>query len=108
MSIESATQDSVDIVAELARLRKAFSSIDLDDEERECIDRALDEANNAASTEAPNRSMVSMFVGGALNVVKAINDGVKFAENRDALMGAAKSITVWCGTYAEPILSLFR
>ena len=43
-----------------------------------------------------------------MNVVKAINDGVKFAENRDALMGAAKSITVWCGTYAEPILSLFR
>ena len=52
--------------------------------------------------------MVSMFVGGALNVIKAVNEGVKFTENRAALKGAADAIASWCGTYAEPILSIFR
>ncbi len=100
--------EGVDIVAELANLREMIAAIGLDAQARSSIDRALEGANNEATAEKPNRSMVSMFVGGALNVIKAVNQGVKFTENRDALKGAADAIATWCGTYAEPILSIFR
>lgn len=98
----------LDVVAELARLRETIASMGLDDEARQSIDRALDAASNEASAETPSRSTVSMFVGGALNVVKAVNDGVKFVENRAALQAAIAGIAGWCGSCAEPILSLFR
>ena len=99
---------SPDIVAELAKLRETIASMGLDDEARESIDCMLDNASSEASAETPKRSMVSTYVGGALNAVKAINAGVKFVENRAALEAAIAGIVIWCGSYAEPILSVFR
>ncbi len=99
---------SPDIVAELVKLREMIASMGLDDEARESIDCMLDNASSEASAETPKRSMVSTYVGGALNVVKSVNAGVKFVENRAALEAAIAAIAGWCGSHAEPILSLFR
>lgn len=97
-----------DIVAELAKLREAIASMGLDDKDSESICRAVEAATGEANAETPNRSMVSMYVRGALEAVKAVNAGVKFAENRDALKAAIIGIASWCGTHAAPILSLFQ
>lgn len=97
-----------DIVAELEKLREAIASMGLDDKDSESICRAVEAATGEANAETPNRSMVSMYVRGALEAVKAVNAGVKFAENRDALKAAIIGIASWCGTHAAPILSLFQ
>ena len=64
-------------------------------------------SSSEASAESPNRSIVSTYVSGALNVIKAVNEGLKFVENRAALKDAVTGIVDWCGSWAEPISSFF-
>jgi len=94
--------DSVDIQAEIAALRTAFSALNTDKKGR--IETALTEAAEDASASNPNKNRVGGAIERALDYATEAED---FAEKSSKLVSTASNIVGWLGDNWTKLLPVF-